>query len=71
MKGQVTIAECMNATRQANPPMVIYDVKKLNQAWMANKEPGMKYCWSDNGWININVLEVWLVEHFLEHAVPA
>ena len=29
----------------------------------------MKYGLSDKGWINTDLFEGWLVEHFLEHAI--
>ena len=67
----MTIVACTNAAGQAIPPMVIYDAKNLNHAWTASEVPGTKYGLSDKGWINIDLFEGWLVEHFLEHAVSA
>ena len=69
-KGQVTIVACVNATGQALPPMVIFDVKNLNYAWTKNEVPGTRYGLSDNGWINTDLFEGWLAEHFIRHAVP-
>ena len=63
-KGQVTIVACANAAGQAIPPMVIFDAKKLNHAWTAHEIPGTKYGLSDKGWINTDLFEGWLVEHF-------
>lgn len=68
-KGQVTIVGCANATGQAIPPMVIFDAKNLNHAWTKNEVPGTKYGLSDNGWINTDLFEGWLEEHFIKHAV--
>ena len=51
--------------------MVIFDAKKLNHAWTAHEIPGTKYGLSDKGWINTDLFEGWLVEHFLEYAVSA
>ena len=70
-KGQVTIVACANAAGQAIPPMVIFDAMKLNHAWTANEVPGTKYGLSDKGWINTDLFQGWLVEHFLEYAVSA
>ena len=69
-KGQVTIVACANATGQALPPMVIFDAKNLNYAWTKNEVPGTRYGLSDNGWINTDLFEGWLAEHFIRHAVP-
>ena len=60
----MTIVACANAAGQAIPSMVIFDAKKLNHAWTANEVPGTKYGLSDKGWINLNLFEGWLVEHF-------
>ena len=48
-----------------------FDAKKLNHAWTANEVPGTKYGLSDKGWINTDLFEGWLVEHFLEYAYSA
>ena len=69
-KGQVTIVACVNGTGQALPPMVIFDAKNLNYAWTKNEVPGTRYGLSDNGWINTDLFEGWLAEHFIRHAVP-
>ena len=69
-KGQVTIVACVNATDQALPLMVIFDAKNLNYAWTKNEVPGTRYGLSDNGWINTDLFEGWLAEHFIRHAVP-
>ena len=70
-KGQVTIVGCANASGHAIPPMVIFDVQKLNPSWTEGEFPGTKYGLSSNGWINTELFEAWLSEHFLEHAVSA
>ena len=67
-KGQVTIVGCVG---QVIPPMVIFDAQKLNTAWTEGEFPGTKYGLSSNGWINTELFESWLSEHFLEHAVTA
>ena len=51
--------------------MVIFDAHKLNPLWTEGEFPGTKYGLSDNGWINTDLFEAWLSEHFLEHAVSA
>ena len=71
LKGQVTIVGCVSASGQAIPPMVIFNAQKLNSAWTEAEFPGTKYGLSSNGWINTELLEAWLSEHFLEHTVSA
>ena len=61
---------CASAVGQALPPMVIFDAKNLNHAWTRDEVPGTCYGLSDNGWINTDLFEGWLVEHFLQFAVP-
>ena len=39
-------------------------------AWTKNEVPGTRYGLSDNGWINTDLFEGWLAEHFIRHAVP-
>ena len=70
-KGQVTIVGCASAAGQAIPPMVIFDAKRLNPEWTKGEFPGTTYGLSDNGWINSELFEAWLSEHFLQHAVSA
>lgn len=70
-KGQVTIVGCASASGHAIPPMVIFDAKRLNPAWTEGEFPGTKYGLSDNGWINTDLFEAWLLEHFLQHVVCA
>ena len=69
-KGQITTVACANAAGQTIPPTVIYDAK-LNPAWTKDEVPGTKYGLSSNGWINTNLFEGWLIEHFIENAVSA
>ena len=51
--------------------MVIFDAQKLNPLWTERKFPGTKSGLSQNGWINTELFEAWLSEHFLKHAVSA
>ena len=49
----------------------IFDAQHLNHAWTKGEFPGTRYGLSDKGWINTELFEGWLSEHFLEHAVSA
>ena len=56
-KGQVTIVACASAVGQALLPMIIFDAKNLNHAWMRNEVSGSRYGLSDN----TDLFEGWLV----------
>ena len=51
--------------------MVIFDAKRLNPEWTNGEFPGTMYGLSDYGWINTELFEAWMSEHFLQHAVSA
>ena len=70
-KGQVTIVGCACASGHVIPPIVIFDAQKLNPSWTEGGFPGTKYGLSSNGWINMELFEAWLSDHFLQHAVSA
>ena len=69
-KRQVTIVGCATAG-QVLPPMIIFDVKKINHAWTKDEVPGTKYGGSDKGWITTELFRMWLSDLFLETAVSA
>ena len=66
----VTVVACSSAVGQALPPMVIFDAKNLNHVWKRNEVSGSKYGLSDKGWINTDLFEECLIEHFIEYVVP-
>ena len=70
-KVQTTVVACVNVIGQAIPPFVIYNSKRLNPDWMKGGPAGTKYARSDNGSINTELFEIWLNEHFLQHAVSS
>ena len=49
--------------------MIIFDAKNLKHAWTNSEVPGLKYGVSDKGWINTDLFEGWLMEHFVVNAV--
>jgi len=69
-KGQVTVVACASAVGQAIPPMIIFDAQNLNHAWTKGEVPGTRYGLSDTGWINADLFKGWMVEHFIQYAVP-
>ena len=70
-KGQITIVACANAAGHAIPPMVIFNVFKLNSTWTKGEVVGTKYGLSANGWINTDLFGAWLIEHFIPNAVSS
>ena len=68
-KGQITVVACGSATGQIIPLTVIFESKRVNNAWTRNELPGMSYGCSDSGWITTELFESWLCNHFLKHAV--
>ena len=50
--------------------MIIFDAQNLNHAWMKDEVPGTRYGLSDKGWINSDLFKGWMVEHFIQYAVP-
>ena len=68
-KNQITVVACGSATGQIIPPTVIFESKRVNNAWTSSRLPGMTYGCSDSGWITTELFESWLCDHFLKHAV--
>jgi len=70
-KTQTTVVACINAVGQAILPYVIYNVKTLNPGWMENGVAGTRYACSENGWIDNELFQIWLKDHFLQYAVSS
>ena len=48
-KCQITVVACGSATGQIIPPTVIFESKRVNNAWTSSGLPGMTYGCSDSG----------------------
>jgi len=70
-KGQITVVACVSAAGQVLPPTVLFDAKKVSHAWTIGEIPGTSYGCSDKGWINTDLFESWVSDHFIKHAVGA
>ena len=70
-KGQVTVIACGNAVGQPMPPFIIFDASKLNSLWTRGEIPGTRYGLSGRGWVDQELFQGWLVEHFLQHCVSS
>lgn len=64
---QITVLGCCSDHCH---PFAIFDVKQLNVLWTRGEVPGTRYGLSDKGWTNKELLNGWLKDHFLVHAVP-
>ena len=67
-KAQTTILACANAAGQAIPPMVIFDLKNLQQQLTEGEVPGTLYGLSEKGWIDADLFNGWLTTHFVKYA---
>ena len=70
-KGQITVIACGNAVGQAISPFVIFDAAKLSSLWTKAEVPGTHYGVSSRGWVDQELFQGWLVEHFLQHSVSS
>ena len=52
-------------------PFVIIDAGKLNALWTKGEVPGTRYGVSSRGWVDQQLFQGWLVEHFLQHCVSS
>lgn len=68
-KAQITVVGCGSATGQALPPFIIYAAKQINPLWTRGEVSGSRYAVSDKGWVDQELFNYWLKEHFLENAV--
>ncbi len=69
-KAQVTVVGCGSATGQILPPFIIFAAKQINPQWCTDEVSGTRYAVSDNGWIDQELFQFWLDEHFLSNVTP-
>ena len=70
-KSQITVIGCVSASGHAIPPFVIFDAKSLNKEWTKGEVPGTTYGMSNKGWVDTELFQGWLTDHFLQFAVGA
>ena len=70
-KAQITVLACGNAAGYCIPPMVVFDRKTLKLEMTTGEVPGTFYGLSETGWMNTELFEEWLKNHFLLYASPA
>ena len=66
-KTQVTIVACVNAAGYSLPPMVIWNVKTMQGDMACGEVRGTVHAFSDNGWIDQELLDIWFHNIFLQY----
>ena len=69
-KQQVTIIGCGSATGHVIPPFIVFAAKQVNYLWIRNEVSGSHFAVSDNGWVDYELFSYFLIEHFIQNAVP-
>ena len=67
-KSQVTVLACGSATGQVIPPFIIFAGKQISPLWTENEVSGSRFAVSDNGWVDQELFNFWLTDHFLPNA---
>jgi len=60
-----TVIGCANAMGNHVPPFFVFKGKRENPELMKGSSPGSRFCMSDSGWSNSNVLKIYLEQHFI------
>lgn len=69
-KSQITILACGSAAGYTIPPMVVFDRKALKPEMTIGEVPGTFYGLSESGWMDSELFEEWLKNHFLQQIPP-
>jgi hypothetical protein len=67
-KTQITVVACISAAGYCMPPMVIWDRKLLSPELTRGEVPGTIYGLSRNGWMDMELFDIWFNNHFLRYA---
>ena len=67
-KTQVTIVACVNAAGYSLPPMVIWNLKTMQGDMARGEVRGTVHAFSDNGWIDQELFDIWFHNVFLQYA---
>lgn len=70
-KTQITVVACVSAAGYCIPPMVIWDRKILSPELTHGEVPGTIYGLSKNGWMDMELFDLWFTNHFLRFAPAA
>ncbi len=64
-KSQVTVLACGSATDEIIPPFIIFAGKQISPLWTQDEVTGSRFAVSDNGWVDQELFNFWLTDHFL------
>ena len=67
-KTQITVVACVSAAGYCIPPMVIWNGKSMHPDMAAGEVHGTLHAFSDNGWIDTELFDVWFNNLFLRYA---
>ena len=67
-KTQITVVACVSAAGYCVPPMLIWDSKILSPELTLGEVPGTVYGLSKNGWMDMELFDIWFCNHFLRYA---
>ena len=70
-KTQITIVASMNAIGNCVPPMVILNVKTMHTDMAIGEVRGTLHAFSDSGWIDMELFDVWFNRVFLRYTPAA
>ena len=68
-KTQITVLACGSATGQVQPPYIVFAAKQISPLWTVYEVNGSRFAVSDNGWVDQELFNFWLTNHFLPNAV--
>lgn len=69
-KSQVTVIACVSATGQVIPPLIVWKRKTMAPEMAMKEIPGTHYAFSESGWTNSNIFDLWFRKLFLRY-IPA
>lgn len=69
-KAHITVVACVNAAGWCIPPMIIWDRKTMHQDMAAGEVRCTLHAFSENGWIDSELFDIWFECQFLRYAPP-
>ena len=67
-KSQITVLACGSATGHVQPPFIVFAAKQVSPLWTVDEVNGSRFAVSDNGWVDQELFNFWLTNHFLPNA---
>jgi hypothetical protein len=67
-KTQITVLACGSATGHVLPPFIVFAAKQVSPLWTVDEVSGSRFAVSDNGWVDQELFNYWLTNHFLPNS---